>query len=304
MAILSTRKPFPKPVLSGHPAFVPFLSHHPVVRRWHERRFAAVTRHLDPYAETLAAGADAAIVVDRQLKVTALDDNPDHLRLLAPYATRCVAGRAEELPFENEGFDAVVILRAPEEGRGARILAEAARVLRPGGTLIASVLDFDAPGTRRMHNWPFASVLRAAHRVSDAAERFAGTIPGRLMIAAAVSNQPSRSWTDAGALARWEPRRPITSVRDAAAGYLDFHNRSAPALACALGLEREVRRVRNPYNLDLMLDELAAAGLRFVSREMIFDAEMVIVATKVRPGERIESDETPPISRKIRHLTS
>jgi SAM-dependent methyltransferase len=51
---------------------------------------------------------------------------------------RCIAGRAEALPFDDAGFDAVVFFNSlhhvPEDALD-RAIAEAARVLRPGGVL-------------------------------------------------------------------------------------------------------------------------------------------------------------------------
>lgn len=71
---------------------------------------------------------------------------------------RLVEARAEELPFEDESFDALTftyLLRYVDQPGAA--LRELARVVRPGGTL--AMLEFGVP--RGLWRWPWELYVRA-----------------------------------------------------------------------------------------------------------------------------------------------
>ena len=83
---------------------------------------------------TMRALADVA-------RFTGLDVNPDAARVSQRHSGRpVVVGNATDLPFGDATFDALLALdvfeHVPDD---ARALAEARRVLRPGGTLILTV---------------------------------------------------------------------------------------------------------------------------------------------------------------------
>lgn len=91
-----------------------------------------------------------------RLRLTGLDLSPAYAerarRAVSPWATATVAeGQAEAQPFEDESFDTIVSIylfhELPPRIRGA-VMAEAARVLRPGGAfIVADSLQFgDVPG--------------------------------------------------------------------------------------------------------------------------------------------------------------
>lgn len=93
---------------------------------------------------------------------------------LSKLDVRVVVGRAEALPFAGASFDAVLLLNVltcveqPEA-----VIAEAARVLRPGGRLLVSTLD--------------------RHEHLDIAERYGHVRPG-------VAPAKLRAWLEAASL--------------------------------------------------------------------------------------------------------
>ena len=95
------------------------------------------------------SGAMAAEILDRfpAVELTATDLDPKMLeragKVLERFGPRASVREADAtaLPFEDEGFDAVVsYLMLHHVGAWERALGEAARVLRPGGLLL--VADF------------------------------------------------------------------------------------------------------------------------------------------------------------------
>jgi ubiquinone/menaquinone biosynthesis C-methylase UbiE len=102
-------------------------------------------RHVLPGDEILSVGCGPALIesglVEHGFFVVGLDVSPQALGC-APDAIRTVAARAEELPFADAAFDVVlfiVSLQFVENYRQA--LSEARRVLRPGGRMIAMLLN-------------------------------------------------------------------------------------------------------------------------------------------------------------------
>ncbi|MBN1594723.1 class I SAM-dependent methyltransferase [candidate division FCPU426 bacterium] len=104
-----------------------------------------LARHLQGCTDVLSVGCGPA-VVERELsgrgfRITGLDVSPEALDG-APDVVRPVVGRAENLPFADRSFDAiiyVVSLQFMEDYRQA--VEEAARVLRPKGKLLAMLLN-------------------------------------------------------------------------------------------------------------------------------------------------------------------
>lgn len=101
-----------------------------------------------------AAGHTALAFAPRVALVVGLDLTPRMLPLAATLAAErgapniaFAAGDVEELPFDDATFDAVTCRIAPHHFPDiGRFLAEATRVLRPGGAL--AVVDNIVPGSR------------------------------------------------------------------------------------------------------------------------------------------------------------
>jgi demethylmenaquinone methyltransferase / 2-methoxy-6-polyprenyl-1,4-benzoquinol methylase len=118
--------------------------------RW--RRFLVSRIEAGPEATVLdvAAGTGAVsveLLAQKGCTVVALDQSPEMLaeaRRRLPAEVKVIQGRAEELPFPDAAFDALTftyLLRYVDDP-GA-VLAELARVVRPGGTIAG--LEFAVP---------------------------------------------------------------------------------------------------------------------------------------------------------------
>ncbi|MDP9036018.1 MAG: metalloregulator ArsR/SmtB family transcription factor [Myxococcota bacterium] len=89
-------------------------------------------------AQLLAPRADRWTCLDRSERVLAAARS----RLESVKNVRFVAGDAQELPLRDGSFDAVLLLHVlTHVDSPSRACAEAARVLRPGGLLVAVTLD-------------------------------------------------------------------------------------------------------------------------------------------------------------------
>ena len=121
-------------------------------------------RVLDVGAGTGLLAAYVASIVGPQGKVVAIDPLPLRVELASKKAAEVEAkvGRAEDLSaFPANSFDVVylnsVIHWIPDK---AKVLAEAHRVLKPGGRL--AILEFGSPqlpGVRAVYLWYFKRVL-------------------------------------------------------------------------------------------------------------------------------------------------
>lgn len=102
-------------------------------------------RHLRPEDEVLSVGCGPAIIesglAEHGFSIVGLDVSQDAIAC-APDTLRTVVAPAEKMPFDEAVFDVVlfiVSLQFVENYRQA--LAEARRVLRPGGRMIAMLLN-------------------------------------------------------------------------------------------------------------------------------------------------------------------
>lgn len=106
---------------------------------------AYLRQHLRPGDEILSVGCGPALIehslAEYGFVVTGLDVSPQAI-IGAPDTLRTVVAPAEQLPFAAAAFDVVlfiVSLQFIENYRQA--LSEASRVLRPGGRMIAMLLN-------------------------------------------------------------------------------------------------------------------------------------------------------------------
>lgn len=157
--------------------------------------------------ETLGPRVEAGLGVDASRAMLALARS----RLSRPELAHCSVRQADmyRLPLTDSSFDVAVmqmVLHYAEDPRAA--LAEAARVLRPGGTLI--VVDLLPHGDRALadrlaHRWPgFADadlheLVRAAGLHPDAARTVDGPLPVRIW-SARPAQAPSPSITPLSAV--------------------------------------------------------------------------------------------------------
>src|SRR6185312_15819949 len=103
---------------------------------------AAPGRLLEAGCGTSALAARCAS--ELRCEVTALDASPEMVRTTRTHGIDAVTGDVQELPFPDGAFDCAVaawmLYHMPDLDRG---MAELARVLRPGGRLVASTNSLD-----------------------------------------------------------------------------------------------------------------------------------------------------------------
>ena len=104
-----------------------------------------LTRHLEGSEDILSVGCGPAIIEsglsDRGFRVTGLDVSRETLNC-APDRIRTVAARAEDMPFPESSFDAVIYVASLQFIENYRKAIEnTARVLRPDGKIIAMLLN-------------------------------------------------------------------------------------------------------------------------------------------------------------------
>jgi ubiquinone/menaquinone biosynthesis C-methylase UbiE len=145
--------------------------------------------------ELVAPRVGAAIGVDASRAMLALA----RARLARPGLTHCAVrlGDMYRLPFADASHDVVVlqmVLHHAEDPQGA--MAEAARVLRPGGVLLA--IDLDAHdrtdlAERFAHRWPGFSAGRMNELFTGAGlnPRTAAHVPGPLAVVLHTAHAPA-----------------------------------------------------------------------------------------------------------------
>jgi ubiquinone/menaquinone biosynthesis C-methylase UbiE len=106
---------------------------------------AYLTRHLEGSEDILSVGCGPAIIEsglsERGFRVTGLDVSRETLDC-APDQIRTVAARAEDMPFPESSFDAVIYIASLQFIENYRkAIGMTARVLRPEGKLIALLLN-------------------------------------------------------------------------------------------------------------------------------------------------------------------
>jgi len=104
-----------------------------------------LTQHLAGSEDILSVGCGPAIIEsglsERGFRVTGLDVSRETLNC-APDQIRTVAARAEDMPFPESSFDAVIYIASLQFIENYRkAIEKTARVLRPDGKLIAMLLN-------------------------------------------------------------------------------------------------------------------------------------------------------------------
>jgi len=123
--------------------------------------------HVAGSKEILSVGCGPAIIErelsERGFRVTGLDVSQEALAC-APDSIRTVAGRAEDMPFPESSFDAVIYvvsLQFIENYREA--IEKTKRVLRPKGTLLVMLLNPESKFFKRKLRDPNSYVRKIRH---------------------------------------------------------------------------------------------------------------------------------------------
>ncbi|MBX3276236.1 MAG: metalloregulator ArsR/SmtB family transcription factor [Sandaracinaceae bacterium] len=174
--------------------------HYSPGRTWEAtaRGFLGLARFGDVLDAGSGDGTLAALIAPRAKSVTCLDRSERVLtaaqaRLAAHDNVRLVQGDLHELPFEDASFDTVMLFNVLTFARRpAGVLAEVARVLRPGGQL--------------------ALVTLAAHEHPDVAAGYGHVVPGFSPAALAKLLERAGLSVDSCEITSRERRQPHFSV--------------------------------------------------------------------------------------------
>lgn len=134
-----------------------------------------LARHLEGSEDILSVGCGPAIMEsglsERGFRVTGLDVSRETLNC-APDRLRTVAARAEEMPFPESTFDAVIYIASLQFIENYReAIEKTARVLRPDGKLIAMLLNPESAFFRDRVRDTRSYVHKIRHRDIDEIER-------------------------------------------------------------------------------------------------------------------------------------
>jgi SAM-dependent methyltransferase len=130
----------------------PFATHHRRYEAWFERHRAAYLSELlalRPFVPLTGRGLEIGVGTGRfaaPLGVAlGVDPSPEMLAYAAARGIETIQGVAEALPFTDASFDhALVVTTICFVDAPAQMLAEAHRVLRPGGRLVLGFIDRDS----------------------------------------------------------------------------------------------------------------------------------------------------------------
>jgi ubiquinone/menaquinone biosynthesis C-methylase UbiE len=132
-----------------------------------QRELAYLIEHLKGCRDVLSVGCGPAIIESELakygFKVTGLDVSQEALNR-APDQVRTIAARAEDMPFPESSFDAVIYvasLQFIDEYRKA--IEKTTRVLRPEGKLIAMLLNPESDFFKKKLAEPNSYVCKIKH---------------------------------------------------------------------------------------------------------------------------------------------
>lgn len=134
-----------------------------------------LTRQLEGSEDILSVGCGPAIIEsglsERGFRVTGLDVSRETLNC-APDQIRTVAARAEDMPFPESSFDAVVYIASLQFIENYRkAIEQTARVLRPDGKIIAMLLNPESGFFRARIRNIGSYVRKIRHKDIDEIER-------------------------------------------------------------------------------------------------------------------------------------
>jgi ubiquinone/menaquinone biosynthesis C-methylase UbiE len=126
-----------------------------------------LVRHLEGIRDVLSVGCGPAIIegglTERGFRVTGLDVSQEALHG-APDRVRAVVARAEDMPFPESSFDAVIYVASLQFIENYRkAIEETTRVLRPEGNLIVMLLSPDSDFFKGKLRDPNSYVCKIRH---------------------------------------------------------------------------------------------------------------------------------------------
>lgn len=117
----------------------------PLQRYWQRKRYQIVTGFTVGLSRVLDVGCGSSKIVQGLPNPVGLDIVLKKLRYLRKVTGDLVRGTLQSLPFRDESFDGVVCSEVAEHVPPELLsLAEFARVLKPGGTLILGTPDYSS----------------------------------------------------------------------------------------------------------------------------------------------------------------
>lgn len=140
-----------------------FHSRLPVQRWWQRRRYRLVTRFTGAYTRGLDIGCGSSPILGALPRTIGVDLSLARLRFLRNHGRpELIRADATRLPFPDACCDLVVASQVIQYvAEPERLLAECARVLAPGGTLVLGFPDHDAPAWRLL-GWLHARLTPGA----------------------------------------------------------------------------------------------------------------------------------------------
>ncbi len=114
-------------------------------RYWQRKRFQIIRAYTRNQGFTLDAGCGTSRIITTRPDMIALDFNFGRLRYIRKSNPRRVHGSISQLPFPDACFDCVVTSQVIEHIPERNGIEECARVLKPGGTLVAGTPDYGRP---------------------------------------------------------------------------------------------------------------------------------------------------------------
>ncbi|WP_308043112.1 class I SAM-dependent methyltransferase [Nocardioides mangrovi] len=178
---------------------------HPFAERWnHNTHYFPLLASRIPVSTTrlldvgCGEGTFCRFVADEHRTVVGVDHDPSVLPA-STTSVRYVLGSAETLPFADGSFDAVTMTMVLHHVDPGRALAEAARVLAPGGILLTL-------GYGRFGGW-----RDLAHEVRDVVTHRVLSRRMRAWEAPTAKADPSATWEEVRAMA--EATLPSSTYR-------------------------------------------------------------------------------------------
>ncbi len=168
------------------------------------------------------------------LRLTGVDVSPDAAKRARSRAGHVLLASASALPFRDGAFDAVLshdVLQHLPDGDDARALAEAKRVLSPGGAVsVRTNLGRDEPGAQGLHRRYSPESLAALVRASGlevARHALLHPLPALLGKLREGRRATGRKTSGAHGLSLTVPPAPLNAA-------LDLFTRLEEPLVCAL----------------------------------------------------------------------